>query len=116
MRRCTQTLEPLSIRLRQAIETSDQLRPERSVVDLLRAEWSTLDGVVLCTHGELMRPLLAEVTDRNVPIVAQARDEEWLLSKGSAWHVTLDGDGALVELRHEAPLPLLACAAHASSD
>ena len=115
-RRCTQTLEPLAIRLRLAIESFDVLRPDGSILDVLDAEWQAFDGVVMCTHGELMQPLLAAVKEHDVRIVAQPGDDEWLLTKGSAWHLTFNADGNIVQLRHEAPLPLPGCAAHALSD
>jgi phosphohistidine phosphatase SixA len=116
MRRCRQTLEPLSERLRMEIETSDLLLPDGSIADLLGNDGDTSGDAVVCTHGELMRPLLAHARARQVPIVSQRGDDEWLMMKGSAWHLTFDGDGLLVELRHEAPLPITNCIPHASSD
>ena len=115
-KRCVQTLQPLAAHLQLEIEHSDRLGPEGSVMDMLHSEWPSLLGSVLCTHGEVMRPLLEHVRRQRVPIVADREDEDWLLTKGSAWHLALDQDGHVIELHHEAPLPLPNCALHWSSD
>ena len=84
-------------------------------MDMLHSEWASLLGSVR-THGEVMRPLLEHVRRQRVPIVADREDEDWLLTKGSAWHLALEQDGHVVELHHEAPLPLPNCALHWPSE
>jgi phosphohistidine phosphatase SixA len=113
--RCTQTLGPLSQRVQLAIEDSDRLGPDGSLVPLLEREWASLAGTVMCTHGEVMLPLLDRVRAQHTRIVGAGLEDEWLLAKGSAWHLSFDGDGRIVELRHEAPLPLPQCGAHPDS-
>ena len=115
-RRCVQTLQPLSAHVGLDIDLSARLGPEGSLIDTLENDWTSLLGSVLCTHGELMRPLLGQIRARQTPIVTERDDEDWLLTKGSAWHLELDETGRVVELRHVAPLPLPNCAAHWSSD
>jgi phosphohistidine phosphatase SixA len=69
-KRCVQTLQPLAAHLELGIERSKRLSPDGSVLDMLDSEWPSLHGSVLCTHGELMRPLLERVRERQVTIVA----------------------------------------------
>lgn len=113
--RCTQTLQPLSRQIHVAIERSDLLCPDGSVLDLLEREWASQSGTVICTHGEVMLPLLARVRAQGARIVGERLDDEWLLTKASVWHLTFDEEGRVIELRHEAPLPLPDCGVHADS-
>jgi hypothetical protein len=106
----------LAAHLQLEIERSKRLGPDGLLLDMLESEWPSLFGSVLCTHGELMRPLLERVREQRATVVADRDDEDWLLPKGSAWHVALDEHGRVVELWHAAPLPLPNCAAHWSSD
>ena len=115
-RRCVQTLQPLAAHIGLEIEHSPRLGPEGSLIDMLENDWTSLLGSVLCTHGELMRPLLGQIRAQTTPIVAERDDEDWLVTKGSVWQLALDAAGRVVELRHVAPLPLPNCAAHWSSD
>jgi len=114
--RCTQTLQPLAGRMHVPIERSELLRPDGSIVSLLEGRWASLAGAVMCTHGELMLPLLADLRERGARIVAERLDEGWLLMKGSLWDISVDAEGRPVELRHQAPLPLPECGSHVSSD
>lgn len=113
--RCVQTLQPLSQHFGLAIVRSERVGPDGSLFDLLTADPRSLNGTVVCTHGELMEPLLEELRRRQTPILTERDDPDWLLSKGSAWHLTFD-DRQFTGLRHEAPMPLPDCAVHASSE
>src|SRR5262245_7909140 len=57
LRRCVDTLQPLATRLGLEVETTQRLSPDGSVTELLHDVSPQLAGAVLCTHGELMRPL-----------------------------------------------------------
>ena len=115
-KRCIDTLGPLAACLRLEIELSDELAPGGSIERLVDDRCPSMPGTVLCTHGELMRRLLARLRAEHVPIHAEHGHDDWLLSKGSAWRLTVDADGDITELSHVAPLPLPDCAAHATSD
>jgi phosphohistidine phosphatase SixA len=115
--RCTQTLQPLAARLGAEVERCDALGPDGSLLPWVAGDGPALAGTVLCTHGELMLPLLVQIRAAGIPVVAdRADDDEWLLSKGSAWRLTFDDHGRIVALHHEAPLPLPECGAHLTSE
>jgi phosphohistidine phosphatase SixA len=85
--RCRQTVEPLAGKRGMAIESDPLLAvdadPDRAVELLLAGD----DDVVWCTHGELIRPLLARLRDRGAPIGEAAA---W--PKGSVWVLETAGD------------------------
>jgi phosphohistidine phosphatase SixA len=111
--RCVQTVEPIARSHDLPIETHDDLAPDGDpgrLRDLITALDAT--SAALCTHGELMRPLLASLRDAGTRIVAQRDDDEWLLAKGTAWALTMDPTGAIVVLEHLAPRTLPACPDH----
>jgi phosphohistidine phosphatase SixA len=115
--RCRQTVEPLARRCDLPVEPLPGLLPDGDP-EYLRGLIAALDpGVsggapVLCTHGEVMRPLLAIVRQSRGNIVAMRDDDDWLLRKGTGWELTLDGNGTIVTLRHRAPHPLATCPSH----
>jgi phosphohistidine phosphatase SixA len=111
--RCVQTVEPIARGHDVPIETHDDLAPDGDpgrLRDLITALDAT--SAALCTHGELMRPLLADLRHAGTRIVARRDDDEWLLAKGTAWALTLDPTGAIVVLEHLAPRTLPACPHH----
>jgi phosphohistidine phosphatase SixA len=115
-KRCVDTLAPLAAQLGVDIETTERLAPDGSIESLLRDETLMSSGTVLCTHGELMKPLLQRLQSDGVEIDADRHDDDWLLAKGSAWRLVIDHHGHIVKLTHDAPLPLPDCGAHADSD
>jgi phosphohistidine phosphatase SixA len=115
-KRCIDTLRPLAARLQLDIETTDSVGPGGSIEELIADERALPSGTVVCTHGELMRPILEHVQADLIPIRAEHDDDEWLLSKGSAWRLVVDPHGDVTELTHVAPLPLPDCGGHADSD
>lgn len=116
-RRCRQTVVPLAHRHGVPVEPLAVLLPDGDP-EYLRALIAALDprgsggAPVLCTHGEVMRPLLAIVRQAGGKIVAMRDDDDWLLQKGTGWELTLDGNGTIVTLRHRAPHPLATCPSH----
>jgi phosphohistidine phosphatase SixA len=114
-RRCEQTVEPLARRLDLPIEPLVGLLPDGDpeyLWGLIAAVDSS--AVVICTHGEHLRPLLAAVRQARTRITATRDDDRWLLQKGTGWDLTLDSNGTIVALRHRAPAPTLACPSHDS--
>jgi len=86
--RCRQTVQPLADERRLPVRTDALLAAGADVdraVDLLLD--SNARNVVLCTHRELIAPLLARLRDHGAPISGQVT---W--PKGSVWAVeAMDG-------------------------
>jgi len=103
--RCVQTLEPLaSHHPGSSIETNDLLAPDgdaRTVLDRLR---DGLADAVLCTHGEVMRPLLRHVRRHHVPIIGDPGGRGSLLVKGVLWRLDIADDGSITALHAFAPV------------
>jgi broad specificity phosphatase PhoE len=112
-RRCRQTIEPLAERLDLPIEALPELLPN-GAGDHLGRLVTALDAsaAVICTHGELLRPLLARLRRAGTRITARRHDDDWLLGKGTAWALTLDATGTIVGIDHRAPRPLPPCSVH----
>lgn len=87
--RCRQTIEPLAARLGVAVEEHHALCEEADV----EAAWALVeslaaDDVVVCSHGNIISPLLDRVLRRGAEVVA----DEWSCRKGSVWRLEPDGD------------------------
>ena len=101
--RCVQTLEPLASHTGSSIETNEFLAPDgdaRTVLERLR---DGLGDAVLCTHGEVMRPLLRHVRRHHVPIIGDPGGRGSLLVKGVLWRLDIADDGSITELHAFAP-------------
>jgi 8-oxo-dGTP diphosphatase len=96
--RCVQSVEPLARQRGLEIHTDPTLAvdadPDRAVELLLAGD----DDVVWCTHGELIRPLLARLHDRGAPIGDGAT---W--PKGSVWVLETAG-GAITGASYLPPV------------
>ena len=91
--RCRQTIEPLAARLGVAVEEHDDLCEEADV----DAAWALLESladehVVLCSHGNIISPLLDRVLRRGAEVVA----DEWSCRKGSVWRLDAEGERPFV--------------------
>ncbi len=108
-RRCTDTLAPIGALLGLPVEVDPALR-DASGVELVRllAE-DRCDGVVLCTHGEVMTPALPVLRAAGLEVVDDRPDDELVL-KGTAWRLDRAAPGWRLE--RVAPLPLAACPRH----
>jgi broad specificity phosphatase PhoE len=95
--RCRQTVEPLAVKRGMPVEPNPLLAvdadPDRAVELLLAGD----DDVVWCTHGELIRPLIARLRDRGAPIGETAA---W--PKGSVW-VLETADDAIIRATYLPP-------------
>jgi broad specificity phosphatase PhoE len=79
--RCVQTVQPLADQHRLEVRVDGALGVEADLdlpMALLLAP--DRDSVVLCTHGELIKPLLARLRDLGAPIGERVR-----APKGSVW-------------------------------
>lgn len=87
--RCLETIAPLADRLGLTAEHHDALGEEADV----DAAWTLLEGLagsgaVVCSHGNLIGPLL----DRVLRGGAEIHAEEWSCPKGSVWRLEPDAD------------------------
>lgn len=88
-RRCVQTVAPLAARAGLPVVQTSSLRRDIELAEVIRLVLNpTNEGAVLCTHGEVMRPLLAWLRHMDVSLVAGA-DDEALMAKGTVWAVEL---------------------------
>lgn len=99
-RRCTQTVEPLARRLGLEVETHPALAEEADA----GATWELMEAlagteVVLCTHGNLVGPLLDRLHRRGVELVT----ERWTCKKASVWTVEVGPDGTFSRARYLPP-------------
>ena len=104
--RCVQTLEPFAVHAGLAIEITAILAPDADPKAFIaRLNHPSLDGAALCTHGEVMRPLLRHVRRRGVPVAGPSgRDDGGgVLAKGTTWQLTISADGDIDELHHIPP-------------
>lgn len=113
-RRCVETLEPVAAAGSRPIEISHALGTSattETLVDLVTDP--SYDRAVLCTHGEVMRPLLDWLRRHDVRVVADRADDENLVAKGTGWLLEVHGDDPIA-LEHIAPMPMLKCSAHSA--
>ena len=99
--RCVQTLEPLAQHTGLTIETSELLAADGDARCRARpTRPRCASNAVLCTHGEVMRPLLRQMRRRNVPIVGDPGGRGELLRKGVVWQLDIgDDDGVISKLQ-----------------
>lgn len=90
--RCIQTVEPLADAVGVRVEELEALAEEADIDET----WGLLeqlaaDGTeaVLCSHGNIIGPLLDRLHRRGVPLDA----DEWSCKKGSVWRVEV-ADGS----------------------
>jgi phosphohistidine phosphatase SixA len=102
--RCVQTLRPLAETTGVEIETWPALGPHAGPA-ALRATLGhpAFDEAVVCTHGELLRPLLRTLRRRGIATTGLHGHGRHLLAKGSAWVLTIEPDGTVAEFQHLAP-------------
>jgi phosphohistidine phosphatase SixA len=111
-RRCRDTVVPLARRLGLPVEELEALLPARTDTELLALVTNAAArDAVFCTHGETMRPALAAIRARGVPIDARLTDD-LLLAKGTAWVLAVDEPGTIVGLDHLVPGSFLDCQVH----
>ena len=90
--RCVQTVEPLAARLGVPVEHERALAEEADPHDAWRlVEDLAAKGeeAVLCSHGNIVSPILDRLHRRGLEVVAT----EWTCAKGSVWTIEVDDDG-----------------------
>lgn len=100
--RCQQTVRPLADLLDRELETWSELGPD-GVIQLIDSfAHPAFADAVLCTHGEVLQPLVRwkgmarAVRDRRLT-------SEALLTKGTAWRLHIDDNGQITKLVHLTP-------------
>jgi phosphohistidine phosphatase SixA len=88
--RCVETVLPLAERAGVGIEVHESLAEEADI----EQAWALLEqlagtNAVLCSHGNILSPLLDRVHRRGADVEA----EEWSCHKGSIWRLEPDGAG-----------------------
>jgi phosphohistidine phosphatase SixA len=95
--RCVETVTPLAEKLGLTVEDHRSLAEEASFTDA----WALVEelaaagrSAVLCSHGNILSPILDRLHRRGIPLVA----DELSCRKGSVWTIEVDGDGALARV------------------
>jgi 8-oxo-dGTP diphosphatase len=87
--RCVETVQPLAEQTGLPIEVHRALAEEADVEDAWRLlEELAATDAVLCSHGNILTPLLDRVHRRGAAIDAT----EWSCHKGSVWRLDPDGE------------------------
>lgn len=100
--RCAQTVEPLAEKLGLRTERDRGLAEEASLSDawsLVELAAASKRSTVLCSHGNIISPILDRLHRRGLEVVA----EEWSCKKGSVWTVEVGADGSLDRLVQTLP-------------
>lgn len=94
--RCVQTMEPLAAARSSPIETREDLAEGQpwEYVEKLVLEAEAAGPTAVCVHGDVMRALVEELSDRD--IVADGSGD---VRKGATWVLGVS-DGAIVSARH----------------
>jgi 8-oxo-dGTP diphosphatase len=102
--RCLQTVTPLATAVGVPVEVGDDLGPDGFTRRILVACLAdpAFDDAVLCTHGELLSPLLQR-DDISRLARRNGIKRDVLLTKGSAWRLGIDADGTVTKLTHLLP-------------
>ena len=97
--RCVQTVRPLALERRIALETDDALAEAVSVAATLELLDRVADQpTVLCSHGDVIPALVEHLAAAGARI---ATDRDW--KKGSTWVLERGADGEVARMRYEAP-------------
>lgn len=95
--RCVQTVQPLADALRLLVEPHPALAEG---ADLERT-WSLLEALaghgdaVVCSHGDVIPPVLDRLRRRGVPVLDAGHD----VAKGSVWTIEAGPGGQLTQVR-----------------
>jgi 8-oxo-dGTP diphosphatase len=101
--RCVQTLQPLADVVGLPIETWDALAPQAGAGGVRSMlGHPAFDDAVVCTHGEVLRPLLRTLRRRGIGREGPLHGRH-LLTKGSAWRMTVEPDGSISAFEHLPP-------------
>lgn len=84
--RCWQTVEELAGLRRLPLILDRRLGVRAEAADAAALVTAARDDTVLCTHGEVIERLLAELRERGAPIGRRAK-----CAKGSAWMLETTG-------------------------
>ncbi|MET0147222.1 MAG: phosphoglycerate mutase family protein [Ilumatobacteraceae bacterium] len=101
--RCVQTVTPLADAVHVPIELWDELGPDGHSSRIVTCfGHPAFDDSVLCTHGELMRPLL-RTDDLRRLVRSTGLRRATLMTKGAAWRLHISDAGRATGLELIAP-------------
>ena len=95
--RCIKTVQPLADALGIVVEPHPALAEGAD----LDATWALLEALagdqdtVLCSHGDVIPPLLDRLARRGLPVQGAGHD----VTKGSVWTIEAAADGSLTNAR-----------------
>jgi phosphohistidine phosphatase SixA len=97
--RCVQTVEPTAGRADVEIETWDELGPQGPGSWIVTTCFGdpAFDDAVLCTHGEVLQPLL-QLEDVRRDARRQRLSRRQLLTKGAAWRLHITDEARVTRL------------------
>ena len=102
--RCVQTVQPLADLVGLEVETWSGLGTDGTASGIVTSCFAhpAFDDAVLCTHGELLQPLLQL---EGIHRAARRRHltRSALLTKGTAWRLHVDDAGQVTKLVHLVP-------------
>jgi phosphohistidine phosphatase SixA len=111
-RRCRDTLAPLAAGRDLVVVDDDLLATPSQPEALLEAVVAPAQAdAVLCTHGEILSPLLALLRASGTEVRPAGAADEELLAKGGVWSLEVDG-AAVVALDHLRPVAPEGCVVH----
>jgi len=88
--RCVQTVEPLAKELGVDVEHEPALAEEADLASawaLVESFVASDEDVVLCSHGNILSPILDRLHRRGIDLVG----DEWTCNKGSVWSIEVAG-------------------------
>jgi phosphohistidine phosphatase SixA len=98
--RCIQTLGPLAELCDLPIELWDGLGPDADSANIVACfSKPAFTDAVLCTHGEVISPLLATPAFRTL-LRDSGLSQAKLLTKGTGWRLRLTAKGKVVGFKH----------------
>src|SRR5262245_63698604 len=98
--RCVQTLGPLAEVRDLPIELWDGLGPDADAANIIACfTRPAFADAVLCTHGEVISPLLTRPEFRTL-MRDSGLSETKLLTKGTAWRLRLTPKGKVIGFKH----------------
>lgn len=99
--RCRETVEPLARRLRVPIDLTEALAEGAPLHEILRlVDKAAGENTVLCTHGDVLQPMLEHLRDHGVDVGTRRKPPK--MEKGSYWELRVKS-GAVTRATYQPP-------------